>query len=178
MRKLTKRTAVAAAALAAVVALATTVGVTGAYFTTYAAAKGSVEISLNEKTTIDESFGSWTKHVTISNDAGADGSSRAVFVRAKAFSGATYPLTYSGDANWAPGDDGYYYYYEPLNPGEKTTVLDVRISGVPESEKTNIGDNFNVVVVYETTPVLYDESGKPYADWSVILDNGDLKGGE
>ena len=67
MRKLTKRTAIAAAALAAVVALTATVGVTGAYFTTYAAAKGSVEISLNEKTTIDESFGSWSTHVTVSN---------------------------------------------------------------------------------------------------------------
>lgn len=177
MGKIAKRTAAAAAAFVLVAALGTAVGATGAYFTTHAAAKGSIEISLDEKTSVEESFGSWTKHVTISNDVDAAGS-RAVFVRAKAFSGTTYPLTYSGDSNWSPNDDGYYYYATPLNPGEKTSVLDVKISGVPESDKANIGDSFNVVVVYETTPVLYDEDGKPYADWSTILDNGNLKGGE
>lgn len=164
--------------LALALALTAAVGTTGAYFTAYTTAKGTVPISLSENTTIEESFGSWTKHVTISNDGG---DSRAVFVRAKGFAGSTYPLTYSepaGVSNWSPGEGGYYYYAMPLNPGDNTTQLDVKISGIPESEKLNAGDNFNVVVVYETTPVLFDEDGKPYADWSIILDNGDLKGGE
>lgn len=31
-------------------------------------------------------------------------------------------------------------------------------------------DDFNVIVIQECTPVLYDENGNPYADWNVILD--------
>lgn len=172
-----KRVAIIAAALVVVVALGTTVGVTSAYFTTYAAAKGSIPISLKEKTEITESFGSWTKHVTITND-GADGASREVFVRVKAFGPSTYPLVYSGSDEWVPEDDGYYYYSQPLDPGQATSQLDVRITDVPESESAEVGSNFNVVVVYETMPVLYDENGKAYADWSVILNDGNAEGGE
>ena len=37
--------------------------------------------------------------------------------------------------------------------------------GEPEA-----GDEFNVVVIYESTLALYDAEGNPYADWGVILD--------
>lgn len=161
----------AAIVMVVLVGLTATVGTTLAYFTTYATAKGYVEVSLEEQTTIDETFGSWTKHLTIANQ-GND--SRAVYVRAKAFGGEQYTLTYSG-SGWSQNADGYYYYDSILNPGQTTSTLDVKISGIPDSAKD--GDNFNVVVIYETTPVLYDAQGKPYADWNNILDNGNLSEG-
>ena len=34
------------------------------------------------------------------------------------------------------------------------------------------GLTFNVVVIYESTPVLYREDGTPYADWNAVLDSG------
>ena len=174
MTKLTKRTGALLAALTLVVALTTAVGTTFAYFTTHALAKGTIEVTLHDRTEINEGFDNKTKHVVIANNPGADGKSQAVFVRAKAFSGTTYPIVYSGDAAWSPGADGYYYYATPLAPGEKTTQLDVEIT-FPTGVN---GDQFNVVVVYETTPVLYDETGKPYANWDFILDNGNLEGGD
>ena len=36
---------------------------------------------------------------------------------------------------------------------------------------------FNVVVIYESTPVMYREDGTPYADWNVVLDNGTSQSG-
>ena len=174
----------AAIVMMVLVALSATVGTTLAYFTTYASAKGSIEISLEEQTTIKEDFDSWVKHLTIANN-GTD--SRPVFVRAKAFAGEEYTLTYSG-SGWSQGADGYYYYGTAptgdlaeakggtiLMPGKETSQLDVTISDVPAGAKP--GDNFNVVIVYETTPVLYDESGEPYANWNNILDNGNLSEG-
>lgn len=166
-----KATVLAAIVMVVLVAITGTVGTTLAYFTTYASAKGYVEISLEEQTTIDETFDSWTKHLTIANQ-GDD--SRPVYVRAKAFGGEQYTLTYSG-SGWNQNADGYYYYNSILNPGETTSALDVKIDGVPKDAVD--GDNFNVIVVYETTPVLFDTQGNPYADWNNILDNGNLSEG-
>ena len=33
-------------------------------------------------------------------------------------------------------------------------------------------ESFNVIVVQESTPVLYDEQGNPYADWNRVMDSG------
>lgn len=137
-----------------------------AYFTTYASAEGGYSIALpGSDTDVGEDFSSWQKRVVVSNAEG----SMPVFVRARAFSGDAYTLTYSGEG-WAPGEDGYYYYNAMLAGGEVTAELLVHIDGVPTGAQP--GDNFNVIVVYETTPVLYDEAGMAYADWSVTLDRG------
>jgi hypothetical protein len=55
-----------------------------------------------------------------------------------------------------------------LTQGQTTEELLVRIGDVP----TELAESasLNVVVVYESTPVLYDAQGQPYADWSVTLD--------
>ena len=62
-----------------------------------------------------------------------------------------------------------------MNGGEQTDELDIKLSNIPDSAVA--GDSFTVVVVYETTPVLYNEDGTPYADWSVTLDSGTMEGG-
>lgn len=164
-------------AIAAALLAIASVGVTYSYFTTYATAKGTIELPLDQRTEIDEEFGDWTKSVTISNTAPAgNASSMTVFVRAKGFAGAAYPLVYSSDGSWTLGDDGYYYYGEPLAPGQTTSKLDVKITGVPEDAADDAA--FNVVVVYETTPALYRADGTPYADWSDVLDTGQTGGGD
>jgi len=60
--------------------------------------------------------------------------------------------------------------------GGKTSVLSVKIENVPEADLEN-GTMFNVVVIYESTPVMYREDGTPYADWNVVLDNGTSQSG-
>ncbi len=53
-----------------------------------------------------------------------------------------------------------------MNPGEETPELLVKIKDHPKDEN---GQEFNVVVIYESTPVRYDENGNPYFDWSQKL---------
>lgn len=163
-----KAIVLAAIVMVVLVALTATVGTTLAYFTTYATAKGYVEVSLEEQTQIKEDFSQWTKHLTIANQGE---NSRPVYVRAKAFGGEQYTLTYSG-SGWSQNADGYYYYGSILNPGDTANVLDVKIDGIPKDAV-----DFNVIVVYETTPVIYDANGNPSADWNNILDNGNLSEG-
>lgn len=167
---------IAVVAMLLLAALMATVGVTSAYFTTYASAKGSIPIILQEETQITEDLDGNTKVVTIENGE----NSRPVFVRVKAFSGSTYPLEFSG-SSWVLGDDGYYYYsnadksLKVLDPGSKTdNGNELRVS-IQFPKDSVDGDNFNVVVIYETTPVLYNADGTTYADWTVILDNGDVR---
>lgn len=166
-----KRAATTLFTLVLCLALIAPVGVAWAYFTSYATTKGSVPLSLGAKTEITEDFSNWTKSVTISNSS----DSVPVFIRAKAFSGTIYPLLFEG-ASWDLGKEGFYYYADPVAPGSATSVLKVIIEGAPSDAQEN--DQFNVVVVYESTPVLYDSEGNPYADWSMTLDKGTFEGGE
>ena len=63
---------------------------------------------------------------------------------------------------------GTYTYSEILAAGEDTSAhpLKLTISGLPET--ANEGDTLNVVVVYESTKVTYDENGDPEApNWEM-----------
>ena len=148
-----------------------------AYFTTNAQASGRQTVSLGDQTTITEEFepGSWTKTVRITNDSD---SSQAVFVRARAFAGDEYPLVYIPGANWTPEGD-WYVYTAPVEPGDPTTDLGVKIGG-RAPDRTVDARAFNVVIVYETTPAVQDgyENGSikyvPYSSdvWSRSTDKG------
>lgn len=170
------------------------VGAASAYFTTYCQAKGGYTLELGDTTTITEDFVNWTKSVTIQSDAASD---EPVYVRVVAYGPSKYPIEYSepgGATNWSQAADGYYYYKGNsgiLNPGETTPQLDLMIRNVPTSDPSTgaapqSGDEFNVVVVYETTPVQYKADGTVVdpeaADWSVKLETGKAgdapKGGE
>lgn len=182
---------VSALFLVAVLCISTSaIGSAQAYFTTYCQAKGGNQLELGSTTEIDEEFGNWTKQVSITNTA-ADG--QPVYVRVKAFGPSTYPLTYD-DGNtgaWSYGADGYYYFNGVLEPNQSAPTLNVRISGVPSAVSSGgvagaapeVGDNFDVAVVYETTPVQFDSNGNRIAaanaNWSVILDTGEsgIQGG-
>ena len=43
---------------------------------------------------------------------------------------------------------------------------------LPEGTLLTEGDSVNIVIVYEYTPVLYDEAGNAYADWDLVLKVG------
>ncbi len=144
-------------ALAVALALTSNIEPGWAYFTSNARARGALTVSLGA-THLEEDFYNWTKHVTVVSDPG----SQASYIRARAFAGEEYELVYSGEG-WTPGGDGWYYYDEIVYGGEATDELLVQIRNVPED--AGPGDGFNVVVVYESTPVRYDADGNPYADW-------------
>ena len=148
MRKLHKKPLVLAAAAIALTG-SLTVGSAMAYFTTYATAGGGVKMNMGFTTTVpDEKIDEKGKHVTIINKGDYD-----CFVRVKAF--APVALTYlAPDGGWQAGDDGYWYY-----------------------ESDEKASEFNVVVIQECTPVLFDENGNAYADWNhaVTADSGDTQ---
>lgn len=147
------------AVLALVVVTAKTVKTSLAYFTTFQTAKGSHELALGAQTTLHEEIKGMEKHVRIENTGGID-----CYVRIKVFAGSTVGLTCTGDG-WSQGTDGYWYYKDIVVPGASASTMVVSITG-PTDEDI---ETFNVVVVQECTPVLYDEDGKPYADWALSL---------
>lgn len=141
------------------------VGSANAYFTTYVTAQGSYDVSWYHEEKLHEEYHDWNKLVTISSEE----ESIPVFVRVKAFSGSTYTLTYTG-SDWTDGGDGYYYYKTPLEGGATTTGLNIAIANVPTTATE--GQNFNVVVIYESIPATYDANGAvdpTTADWTNTL---------
>ncbi len=167
-----KKQRVALFLIAMVMVVGASIGTALAYFTTYAMAKGGYPIHLEYETEIEEKISAMTKHVAITNDANGV----PVYVRARAFAGSEFNLSFEGDG-WSYGGDGYYYYSGILMAGETTSELLVKID-VPEDTEHVAGDTFNVVVVYESTPAMYDDEGKPYADWTreVITDKDEVEG--
>ncbi|MGI5873564.1 MAG: hypothetical protein ACOX8R_02755 [Bacillota bacterium] len=152
--------------------LGASVGPAFSYFTTYATARGGQTLTLGEETRITEEFDDWQKTVAIENSE----TSTPVFVRVKAFGPSQYPLQYQGSEKWSPGADGYYYYSDILQAGETTDRLVVSINNVPRDGVPTEDASFDVAVVYETAPVLYNDNGEPYADWS--LATVETEGGE
>ena len=175
---------IAAALLAAGMALTATAGRAWSYFTTYTSATGGYTVTLGSETQIEEDYSDHTKHLTVSNQG-----PMPVYVRARAFSGSRYTLSYSSeDGSWQAGSDGYYYYSQVLDApyaGEdgamvtpETSELLIRI-GFPEDAEE--GEDCNVVVIYESTPVQYGTDGAALspqeADWTRELITGGMEGG-
>ncbi|MGI6095148.1 MAG: hypothetical protein ACOYBL_06915 [Lachnospiraceae bacterium] len=152
-----KLAAISAAALILTAGL--TIEGSMAYFTTYTEAEGSQIVSLGAQTEIEETVSEKTKHVTVKNTS----SENDCFVRVKVFSGQNVTCTPSGSSWTYDEEDGYWYYGQIVAPGASTEVLDVSI----KLENEEIKD-FNVVVVQECTPVMYDKDGNPAADWDLV----------
>ena len=117
-----------------------------AYFSTYTQAKGQKVINLKNETEMTETVEGFTKTIRIT----AKDNSAPVFVRAKAYSPDFIDLDYTPGEGWSTlQEDGYFYYTKLLNANNSTSDLVVSIS-----EKTpstyNPGDEFHVVVIYES----------------------------
>ena len=142
--------------------LAAGVGTAFAYFTDTTKAEGVYTIHMAPDTTINEpEVAAGVKHMVISNTA-----QTPVYVRATAFAGDDVTISYSGDA-WTTANDGYAYYNDILEAGEKTEGEKELLVNFKYNLEPEIGDQYNVIVVYEATPVQYDENGEPYADWTL-----------
>lgn len=142
------------------------IGSAMAYFTTYAIAKGGIEIDLGFTQTLpEEEVVNGKKEITLKNIGDYD-----CYVRLKALTGNAYKdgIAYSEPNNagkWTPGADEYYYYSEIVPAKGSTSQIDVSFT-FPTVEPAD----FNVIIIQECTPVLYDANGNPYADWSVKAD--------
>ena len=159
MGKYGKLAGMTAAALGMTAAL--TLEGASAYFTTYVSAGGSQVVRLGSSTEIHEDVSQMTKHISIEN-ASAEND---CFVRVKVFYGGDLEVVYSDtENNWYEGEAGYWYYRPILPAAQTTTGLDVKIN-VPEGYDR---DSFNVVVIQECTPVVFDWTGNPTADWSTV----------
>ena len=132
-----------------------------AYFTTYASASGGAVLELGHTTEIEEGFENWTKDIRILNTGDVD-----CYVRVKVLAGSQFTLNIAG-TGWSQGQDGYWYYADPIAPDERTGSLLAQIT-LPE----DFMEDFNVAVVQECTPVLYHEDGSMYADWDLSLNEG------
>jgi hypothetical protein len=148
------------AVVALLLVMSISVGKAMAYFTTYATAKGGVPVTLGTDTTIHEEFSDWKKTIQIENTGEV-----AVFVRAKVIAGSQFDISIEG-TGWSRNDDGYWYYQEPVPVGGMTGSL---TAAIQKSE--DVESSFNIVVVQECTPVMYDKDGNPCvaenADWSM-----------
>lgn len=134
-----------------------------AYFTGTTSASGGYTVNFGFETSIEEpGVDNLTKTVTIKNEEGSD-----VFVRANVFVGSEYSLEYSDTENWTE-TDGWLVYGKPLKKGESATFK-VTVTNVP-AEMLD-GDQFNVAVVYESTPAQYNADGTAYADWNYAYEN-------
>ena len=159
MGKYGKLAGMTAAALGMTAAL--TLEGASAYFTTYVSAGGSQVVRLGSSTEIHEDVSQMTKHISIEN-ASAEND---CFVRVKVVYGGDLEVVYSdAENNWYVGEAGYWYYRPILPAAQTTTGLDVKIN-VPEGYDR---DSFNVVVIQECTPVVFDGTGNPTADWSTV----------
>ncbi len=159
-------------AACAVLILSATIGSAVAYFSTYEKALGGYVLHLDDYEEYTEEFQDWTKKVVITSKKD---SKEDVYVRVRAYAGTQVKLQYIADDSWTPAADGFYYYSGILKPGESSSEIDVKISNIPTGVDLQ---SFNVVVVYEATPVRYHADGSPYADWSEVLDVTYVTGGD
>ena len=166
MRKLHKKPLIMAAATLALTGTLA-VGSAMAYFTTYTTAGGGVKMNMGFTETIpNETVDKDGKHVTITNTGDYD-----CFVRVKAF--APMELTYNApNVEWKAENDGYWHYEGVLPAGETTPELNISYKFPEGKEKP---EEFNIVVIQECTPVLYDKDGNAYADWNHVITTEDSK---
>ena len=132
-----------------------------AYFTTYVVSEGKEVLKLGfTETEIDEEVENKQKIVTITNKG-----SVACYVRVKAIVADKYSgmITATG-SDWSE-KGGFYEYKKVLDPGKSTSTLVISLGMFDEAEKDET-PNFNVIVIQECAPVLYDDNGDTYADWS------------
>lgn len=150
-----KNICLAAAALITVVSLS--IGSAMAYFSTYVVHSGAQEIDLVfSETKIQEEISAGVKKITVQNVGEME-----CFVRVKVVAGSEHADRWSvaNSDGWTSGGDGYYYFDQALAPEGVTSQLLININA------TDLKEEFNVIVIQENTPALYDENGVAYADW-------------
>lgn len=141
---------------------ALSVGSALAYFTTYCTAEGSYTMQMGfPDTEIEEDVDENGKHISIVNTGEYD-----TFVRVKVFAPSFANLTFEPGEGWEKSsEDEYWYYTAPISPEAETSVLTAKYEWPkdtdPSEEVDTRPESFDIIVVYEYVPVLYDEEGNP-----------------
>lgn len=160
--KTVKRSKIYLLVVALVLVLSMTVGLTMAYFSDHTEAKGGKKVALGGQTTIEEKQYDNKKEITILNTGETD-----VVVRVAAY--GPFEIGYEG-SGWTDGKDGYWYYNSVLPAGEPSSTITASWK-IPEG--TDLGDDYNVVVIQESEQAVYDKTGnivKPATDpaWALV----------
>lgn len=158
MRKKFNKKPIVLAAAAFVLTGTLAVGSAMAYFTTFVTAEGSVPLNMGfTETEVEDEVDSAGKHITIKNTGDYD-----CFVRVKVFS--TIELGYHAGDGWEQ-EGGYWYYRDILPAGGSTSEL-LATFDYPKNTDEDKTEEFNIIVVHECTPVIYNEMGNPSGDWN------------
>lgn len=149
--------------VAAALIASATIAPAMAYFTDHTEAAGNIQISLGDNTKIDEKADEAKKEIVISNTG------QPVYVRVQVIAARESKPAAAGE-NWTDLMGDYYYYTKPVTEQNPTSTLTVQVREYLAKYQSNEKDDVkNIIVVYESTPVLYDESGNalPYNDSAI-----------
>ena len=168
MRRMDRAKSVLLAALALALVLGSTAVPSMSYFTTYVTANGSKVLELHgTDIKIDEEVDSNVKSVRVKSTGETE-----CYARVKVFCPLqeTVPevLAFTSQADgagtWEQGSDGYWYYSEPIAPGDLSATLKIEIDMERLKAAGLGGQDLDVVVVAECAPVLYDGTGAKLAN--------------
>jgi predicted ribosomally synthesized peptide with SipW-like signal peptide len=148
MRRLSKRTLVALVAV--IMTLTATMGMTLAYFSDTDSAEGGAILLLSGQTEIEEHADDGSKTISITNI-----SEDPVDMVARVRVIAPVDVEWTAGRGWTEGEDGWWYYTEAIAQGDSSTDLKVEWK-IPENSEI---ENFDVIVVHESSPAAYTESG-------------------
>ena len=145
------------ALLAVMMLIITSIGVTAAYFSDIDEAEGVAMLNLKGETKIKEGDKDF-KQIVVTNTGKAD-----LLVRVKLFGVDKNIMNVTIPSGWAAGDGGWYYF-KTILPGDQSpqattgAPIEVKLKEkLPEKELAALGDSFDVTVVHEATPVVYDK---------------------
>ena len=163
MRKFNKKLVLSIVALVMISTLG--IGKALGYFTTHTNATGGYKMDLGfTDTKIKEDVDKDGKHVVITNVGDYD-----CFVRVKVFAADNLKIRYNLGEDWQESDDGYIYYNKVLYSKDKTSELNIKYT-LPEVNDDNKDKDYNIVVIQEFTPVVYDDQGNLIAKWQQVYE--------
>jgi len=138
--------------------LVTAVGLAGAFFSDYEHAIGQATFTLGGDTTIEEEVTDTEKTIKILNRGDGE-----AFVRLCVY-GPDEMVVTPGEG-WSKGDGGFWYYNQVLPSGGETSSIVASIANIPVTVDLS---EFDIIVVHESVPVVYDTEGKAdmQASWA------------
>lgn len=163
MRKFNKKLVLSIVALVMISTLG--FGKALGYFTAHTNATGGYKMDLGfTDTKIEEDVDKDGKHVVITNVGDYD-----CFVRVKVFAADNLKIRYNLGEDWQESGDGYIYYNKVLSSKDKTSELNIKYT-LPEVNDDNKDKDYNIVVIQEFTPVVYDDQGNLIANWQQVYE--------
>lgn len=149
--------------IAAALCVAALTGTALAYFSDKTVASGEHPLTLGYSTEVEENMDGLDKHITITNTGDTE-----VMVRVQLFysnaNGVDVSVEGSGwTGNGAESAPYVWNYDQVLAPGASTSELVAKVSADAKLLQTN----FDVIVVSQSSPAVYDADGNPYGyDWT------------